>query len=374
MKIALVIDNMSAGGIQASARKIIENCQGEKVVLVLRGTIPAGTSKSVKVVYVCGDSVAAKGGGVNWVRRYVLLRNALSKVSPDLVFSMGFSVNLLLVILKLLGGGKYKCVLGVRNSLAELLHTRRGFNPIRLLTPWMYKYADLILVVSKGIFSEFVSAGIPPSKLLIIYNGYALESIRNLSAVPLTDSFLLHREVPVLVTAGRLSVQKNLCLLLEAFKIVQSKMPCRLVIIGDGPERGNLAEKARNLGVADSILFVGHQDNPYKYFGNSDLFVLTSLWEGFPNVILEAMSCGLPVVSTDCPTGPSELISDGENGFLVPLNDSVRLAEAVCAVLSSKSLREKMSRSALESSNKFPISGMIEQYDAAFHSAVMDVR
>nr|WP_281504606.1 glycosyltransferase [Chromohalobacter sarecensis] len=129
---------------------------------------------------------------------------------------------------------------------------------------------------------------------------------------------------------GRLDVQKNQALLLSAFSLAVKSVPdIKLVILGEGEEKNNLEKLASELGVKDSVDFVAFQDNPYPYYKAADLFVLSSDWEGFGNVIVEALACGTPVISTDCPGGPSTILANGKYGVLVPCGDAERLSSEI---------------------------------------------
>ncbi len=140
----------------------------------------------------------------------------------------------------------------------------------------------------------------------------------------------------------------------------------RLVILGDGGKRSNLEKLARQLGIERQVTFLGFQTNPFKYLARSDIFVLSSLWEGFALVIVEAMACGIPVISTRCPSGPDEIITDGVNGLLVPVADETALAEAILRLLKDKKLAVKLAQAGTKRAEDFAITKIIKQYEAIF--------
>src|SRR5690606_37626457 len=133
---------------------------------------------------------------------------------------------------------------------------------------------------------------------------------------------------PVLVAAGRLVPQKNFPLLLAAFAQLRAQRPARLLILGEGRERPRLEAAAHELGIAADVALPGHVDNPYAAYARASLFVLSSDWEGLPTVLIEALACGCPIVATDCPSGPAEILQGGRYGSLVPMGDAAALAQA----------------------------------------------
>ncbi|MCY4489744.1 MAG: glycosyltransferase [Deltaproteobacteria bacterium] len=138
---------------------------------------------------------------------------------------------------------------------------------------------------------------------------------------------------PVILSAGRLSAQKDYPTLIKAFSRVAEERPCRLIILGEGRRRRRLERLLKNLGLTDRASLPGWVDNPFAFMSRAALFVLSSRYEGLPGVLIQALACGSPCVSTDCPTGPAEILRGGELGPLVPVGDPLPLAEAMTSVL-----------------------------------------
>jgi glycosyltransferase involved in cell wall biosynthesis len=176
--------------------------------------------------------------------------------------------------------------------------------------------------------------------------------------------------VPILVSVGRLTKQKGYPYLIRAFSLVKQTLPCRLLIIGSGEDEGTLLQAVNELGLWNDIEFLGFQRNPFKYMARSDLFILASLYEGFGNVIVEAMTLGLPVISTDCQSGPSEIIENKKNGVLVPVKDEKAMAEAILDVLTNDGLRRYLCEGAKSRSHFFALSHIVEQYSNIFFKTV----
>jgi glycosyltransferase involved in cell wall biosynthesis len=146
---------------------------------------------------------------------------------------------------------------------------------------------------------------------------------------PVKHEWFSNHDIPILIAAGRLAAWKGFFDLIRAMKDVSNNRKARLLILGDGPLRDELAQLILTLGLSDVVALLGYVDNPLKYFAHADVFVLSSHVEGLPNVLVEAMMCGCTPVSTDCPTGPREVLQGGKYGYLVPVADPIALANAI---------------------------------------------
>jgi glycosyltransferase involved in cell wall biosynthesis len=181
-------------------------------------------------------------------------------------------------------------------------------------------------------------------KIRVIYNPVVSPELLQLAEQPLAHPWFSDTIYPVVLGIGRLTRQKDFPTLLRAFATARRDHPMRLVIVGDGEERARLCALAQQLGVNQEVLLVGFDPNPYRYMRRASVFVLSSQWEGLPNALIEAMACGAPVVSTDCPSGPREILEDGKWGRLVPVGDSVALAHAILETLARPLLVNPMER------------------------------
>jgi len=202
------------------------------------------------------------------------------------------------------------------------------------------RLADVRICISEGLADDVARLGhFRRDRIEVIYN--PIEML----ADPSADGFegiWEGTQAKRVLTVGRLVEQKNLPLLLEAFSRVIEKMDARLVILGEGPLRGTLERKVAALGLERAVKLSGFMTNPASAYNSADLFVLSSDFEGFGNVIVEALACGVPVVSTDCPSGPREILSDGEFGALVPCGDPDALADAMLAALAREHDTERL--------------------------------
>ena len=200
----------------------------------------------------------------------------------------------------------------------------------------LYPLADAVVAVSQGVADDLEkNAGIPSSLLRVIQNPVITPEIVDLADQPVGHPWFIQENVPIIVAAGRLTRQKDFPTLLRAFALVRQKRPCHLVILGEGRDRVMLKSLAAELGIRNEVYFPGFVENPYAYMSKAALFVLSSRWEGSPNVLTEALALGTPVVSTDCPSGPREILANGRYGTLVPIGDQESLARAILTSMGS---------------------------------------
>jgi len=261
-------------------------------------------------------------------------------------------------------------------TLGEALKTRGGKRilglPVAPLVKILYRIADKIIAVSEGIRDNLVEEfSVSAEKIEIIHNPMDLKLITELMDMSPKHRFFEGR-APIVMAAGRLVAQKRFDILIEAFGMVLSEMDARLIILGDGPEKGSLEKLAKDRGITDKVSFAGFQLNPYIFLSKATVFVLSSGYEGLPMVLLEAMACGAPVISSDCRSGPNEILDGGRCGLLVPVGDVKALSEAIVGLLKDKESREKLSRLGRERAADFSVDTIIKQYERVIYEALTD--
>lgn len=227
------------------------------------------------------------------------------------------------------------------------------YQPMR----WIYPKVDRIVAVSEGVAEDTrLITRLPSRRITVVRNPVVTPALTEQAAVPVAHRWLEQSSVPVVMGAGRLTRQKDFKTLLQAFARLRANRPARLIILGEGGEREALIALSRELGVAEDVDLPGYVDNPYAWLSRASLFVLSSAWEGSPNVLTEAVALGVPVVATDCPSGPRELLKNGKYGPLVSVGDSVAMAEAMATTLdrplSAATLCEAASEYTVEASAK----------------------
>ena len=240
--------------------------------------------------------------------------------------------NIIAVWAKRITGYPIHVVLSEHNTLTSVSN---GENDLRWklypkLARWFYPWADGVTAVSKGVADDLALATkLSPSHIQVIYNPIVTPGLQKKSKAPLEHPWFKAGEIPVILGVGRLTAQKAFSVLIEAFAQVRKSHPTRLLILGEGEERPQLEALIRQLGLEQDVNLPGFVSNPYPYMANAALFVLSSRWEGLPTVLVEAMSLRTPVIATDCPSGPREILGNGQYGQLVPVGDSSALALAI---------------------------------------------
>lgn len=295
------------------------------------------------------------------------------KERPDIFVSAFPHINVLAVMAKIASGVQTKVILTDHNHFLGLARNARSlyrkFFGLFILPPLMrifYPLSDAVICASEGVKESILDVVNVKDKIKVIYYPVAADKIQGLSREPVDHPWFLHSEIPVVLAAGRLINQKDFPTLLRAFKLVIQVKPARLVILGEGKDRGKLEKLVENLGISEHVEFLGFQRNPFKYMSKASVFVLSSLHEGFGNVLVEAMACGTPVISTDCKSGPGEIIENDKSGILVPVGDYRSLSKAIIKVLSDESLRQKFSAEGLERVKYFSVEKNIRGYEKVF--------
>jgi glycosyltransferase involved in cell wall biosynthesis len=199
-----------------------------------------------------------------------------------------------------------------------------------------YRYASRVVAVSGGTGAALRKILGPHVPIDVIYNGFDLHNLRLQSQQGIKLPFAPDKDIPVFISCGRMMPQKGFDVLLQAFAKIRKDMPARLIILGDGPLKEKLALLSQELKICNDLYFPGFVSAPAAWFGCSDVFVLSSRAEGFSNVLVEALATGIRIVSTDCPSGPSEVLQAGKYGQLVPVGDIDALAAAMRKAAASR--------------------------------------
>ncbi len=304
------------------------------------------------------------------IRGLIAFRSIVRKYEPDYVISFGHASNLI----NIFSGAR--AVLRVDNFYSSSCRGLSG-KLYSFLVRNFFNRAFTIVAVSKESAEDLIkNFGIKPQKIRVIYNLLDTSKIQKLALEPLEREYEDIFKKPVFINMGQLGIQKNHRQLIESFKAIKKEIPeSKLVILGQGALENDLKTLSQKMGISDDVHFLGWQKNPFKFLANSKVFVLSSLWEGLPYVLIEAMACGLPIVSFDCKSGPREILAgrmgDGktrpiefsEYGILVESGKTKKLAEAAVSLFKDTALYERMKKSSQKRAMDFDYEKIISEWN-----------
>ncbi|KJR40899.1 glycosyltransferase [Candidatus Magnetoovum chiemensis] len=399
MNIYFLINSLTGGGAERQSVMIGSRIKPKGFILLekkisyklndtalhILSNLPAGLNRTLKYLYI---------------PLYVIkLKRMISK--DTVIISFLERANFVNILTKLLTG--HKSIVNVTTNLSRSYsHGLKRFN--LLLIKLLYPLADVIIANSKGVETDLSNIlGIIPSRIAAIYNPIDLQFILNRAEERIEKQYEGIFKYPVIITAGRLVEPKGHWYLIRIFnEILKSEPSVKLVILGEGELDGLLIELCNALGLRVycrwldnsepsedcNVFFLGFKENPFKYFKSSAVFTLTSLWEGFPNALIEALVCKLPVIASDCNSGPREILSLNEKSYerklapefadfgvlMPPFDGQIYSAEAeltkeellwvntIKTLLKSQEMRDKLTAKALESAQRFSIDKIIAQW------------
>ena len=297
-------------------------------------------------------------------RQVAQLRTAVRELAPDVIVSAGTYAN---IMMPLAAPARTSCVATVHTNLTHQLAGSSARFAIKPLLAWSYS-RQTVVAPSAGVAADLASLGM--ERAVVIPHGIDIDRVRDLATGAPASPLPSGRYA---IAVGRLTGQKDYPTLLHAFaQAVANEASLDLAIVGDGPDRAALENLTRQLNLSQRIHFLGHQDNPFPYMARAECFVLSSIWEGFGLVLIEAMALGLPCISTDCPSGPSEILDRGRHGLLVPIRDPQALADAIGQVARSPDLQRELSRRSLRRAEDFTLRQMAARYRDLLRGLVLD--
>lgn len=357
MRIAFIINDLSGGGAEKSLQILAGFLLGSGVevkVITLHTDadvydLPAG----VELTTLRTGRLSRGAGKIAMLPLSAWeLARAVRAWAPDVCVSNLPRSNIAHVMTRWFGNRRPVLVTEHIATAENYPSARLGNRAMRALIRASYRNADGVLAVSQGVADGLAALGVARAKIRVIFNPVCLQSIETQAREHLASG--TDARIPTVITVGRHAEQKRHDVLLRAFALVRRELDARLILVGRGPLRPALEQLARTLGIDDAVVFTGWQRNPFAWMSRADVFVLSSSFEGFGNVLVEAMACGLPVISTDCRSGPREILRDGA-GMLVPVDDVTAMADAMLRVLSNAELRSTLSRAARRRAADFDI-------------------
>jgi glycosyltransferase involved in cell wall biosynthesis len=289
------------------------------------------------------------------------LASLLRRNPPEVLLSTCSGTNVAACLARLLSGNTLRLVLSERNVMIRDQPIAKRWLLLaakRLL----YPLADGITAVSSGVKHDLMTRlGIAEDRIRVVYNPVVGPELLRLAAEEVPDRRLIEPP-PTILGVGRLVPAKGFDTLIRAFALVQRQREAKLVILGEGPLRPDLLKLTEELGVAERVAFPGFDKNPFRYMARCSVFVLSSRFEGLPGALIQAMACGAPVVSTDCPAGPGEIIDPDRDGVLVPVDSPRQLAEKIIALLDDPARCSAMGQRAKEKASSFSVDSGMDRY------------
>lgn len=369
-KVAFVINSLAGGGAERIMARLltrsVETQPETELHLILLDIEPAAYQVPPGVITHQLDTKGSLFQG------FKPLKEKLEQIQPNICVSFLTRSNILsIAVCRMLG---VRCVISERvNTSSHHAKNIAGY-VARIATYLSYRHADQVIAVSSGIAKDLSeNYGVPKRKITVISNPIDADMVRTLGASPMD----VNHPRPLVVGMGRLVPNKNFAMLLEAFAL--SGATGTLLIMGEGPLQDELVHHAGKLGIADRVVFAGFRDNPFSVIAAADCYVLPSNGEGFPNGLVEAMCLGTPVVSTNCHSGPAEILDDRpyfditdvtecKFGILVPVNDASSMSRAIAASVLPGQRAERGAR-ALAGAGRFELDTTIAKYWQAIRGA-----
>jgi glycosyltransferase involved in cell wall biosynthesis len=354
-KIALLIPNLGGGGAERLvvdfANELADlNYRVDLVVVNAHGVYKSQVSSKVNLIDLKAKRV---------LFAIFKLRSYFKHQKPDVIYSALFHMNLAALMANFLLLSNTKIIVSIHNTLSILL---KNINSIMakifiFLMRFFYPRAFEIIAVSKGVADDLKKIIPKCDNIVVIYNAAISKEKLDKSLENFDHVWITAKNYPVILTIGRLTAQKNYSMLLHSFAKLKSNLPAKLIILGEGELRSKLQQEICQLNLAEDVDMPGFVNNPYPYLKNCDLFVLTSNYEGFGIVLVEALALGTKVAATDCMSGPREILCDGKYGELVKVGDVDGMAYAM-----EKSLRSTPVVVDSDHLQKFSIEKFVQQH------------
>jgi glycosyltransferase involved in cell wall biosynthesis len=285
----------------------------------------------------------------------------LKRERPDALLTDKDKVNRLALWARRLAGVPTRVVVRMGTTVSKNLEQRSvwqrwsQYTSIRLFYGW----ADAIITPSRGAAEDLAHiAGLAVERISVVPSPVITPRFQQLLTQPVDHPWLTHKDRPVILGVGELSKRKDFATLLRAFARLRQQRPARLIILGKGRQHDALQQLAGELGIAEDLDLAGFSANPYAYMAQADLFVLSSICEGAPVVLMEALGAGIPAVATDCPSGPREILEQGRLGPVVPIADDAALAQAMLDTLEQPAEKAQL----LAAAQRYTVQASTDRY------------
>lgn len=370
-RICFVLPSLNGGGAERAAVHILNNLppdrwQRSMFLFSRSGPYLDEVDSSIHL-----ESATGEGRLSQWLA----LRRFVAQTRPQVVVSF-LSYFSVLTAVHAAGVGS-RVVFNQQTPMSAFLADgdypwRRGWRRMvfDLATRIGYAAAELIVTTSRGVADDLVAAfGVSRGKIAVVPNPVDLDAVREAARESIDPSYERAWRRPVIVAAGRLAEAKNYPLLIDAMAALRERIDARLFILGTGDEEAAIRARIRERGLEQAVTLCGFQKNPWKFIAKADVFALTSHYEGFGNVLIEAMACGVPVVAT-ASAGTRDIVRHGVDGLLVEQHAAAAFADAMASLLTDPGTRQRMSAAALQDAPRFALPRVAQMYDEAFRGVL----
>lgn len=355
-KLAIFLPSLSGGGAERAMLNLAYGlakcgCDVDLVLAQAKGPYMGDVNEAIRLVDLKASRV---------LTCLPALARYLRREQPKALVSALDYASVVALWARRLAGVPICVVVNEQNtiSISARKSVRRRERMVPRLAKHFYPWADHLTGNSNGVADDLSQVtGLPRERIKILYNPVVTPELREKAQAPLNHPWFEADQPPVVLAVGRLTKQKDFPTLIRAFAHVRQTRPARLLILGEGIDRPALEALVNQLGLEDDVALPGFVENPYAYMSRASLYVLSSRWEGLPTVLIEALYCGPPVIATDCPSGPNEILADGQHGLLVPVGDVTALAQAIEAGLAGKTPHPTE-----ESWRPFSVEAVVDQY------------
>lgn len=359
-RFAVFAPDMAGGGAERAALQLAGGlaARGHPTDLVLASAVGPRMSEVSDEVDVVDLGARRVLTSIPALVRY------LRRARPDGMVTVLDHANVVALWARRVAGYPKRLVVVEQNNLTSAAghgKSRRDRIMPRVINRF-YPWADAVVGVSAGVLDDLKThaTAVQPDRFRVIYNPIVTPDIAEKASEPVDHPWFQDKD-QVFVAAGRYRPQKDFPTLIEAFSSLRQNRTARLLILGDGPDRGALQRQIDDLGLTEDVELHGYTSNPYAFFSKATAFVLSSRWEGLPTVLIEALSCGAPIVATDCPNGPKEILAGGRYGHLVPVGAVDALAHGL-----EMALGGEIPTPSEESWKPYTLDAVVDDYLAAF--------
>src|SRR5271170_3611159 len=339
MRIALLVPTLEIGGVERVFANLANGLlqSGAEVDLVV------GRAGGEMRMFLDDDIPIFDLESEHMLRSVPRLAKYFRAREPEAMIAAMTHCSAAAVIARAIARKKTKIVATEHNTMSRVVANTSGlkYRLMPLWSRWALSSADAIVAVSGGVADDLsAQTGILRKRVQVIYNPVITDALHSAAAATVEHPWFQAGEPPVILAVGRLDKQKDFPMLVRAFRLIRNRRPARLMILGEGQDRDRIEHVVYDAGLTNDVALPGFEHNPYRFMNRAAVFACSSQWEGFGVALVEALSVGIPVVSTNCTYGPAEILCDGKFGALVPVGDHEAMAQALLTALANPAQNE----------------------------------